>query len=86
MKENAKKFGWGVLALFACPCHIVLILPLLTGTTLGAYFAAHQTTVSLILGIVFVISILMIFKKANKQGKNDAAHDCCSVPGRKRGE
>ncbi|MDK8193187.1 transporter [Paenibacillus sp. UMB7766-LJ446] len=77
MKENAKKFGWGVLALLTCPCHIVLILPLLAGTTLGAYFVAHQTTVSMILGIVFVISILMILIKANKQGKNDATHDCC---------
>ncbi|MCD1259214.1 hypothetical protein B5M42_010230 [Paenibacillus athensensis] len=82
MKENAKKIGWGFLALVSCPCHLVLILPLIAGTTFGAYFATHQTTISLILGIVFAISILMIFRKLNKQEKNDAEHDCCSVPRR----
>lgn len=86
MKENTKKLGWGFLALLSCPCHLVLILPLLAGTTFGAYFAAHQTTVSVILGVVFVISILMIFKKADKQGKSNSSNDCCSVPGQKRGE
>lgn len=85
MKENAKKLGWGVLALLSCPCHLVLILPLLAGTTLGAYFIAHQTAASVILGVVFVISILMIFKKA-AQGKNLSAHDCCSIPEQKRGK
>ncbi|MGN7309091.1 hypothetical protein ACTHQ2_24420 [Bacillus subtilis] len=48
MKENAKKIGWGFLALLSCPCHLVLILPLLAGTTFGAYFALHQTAVSVI--------------------------------------
>ncbi len=82
MKENAKKIGWGFLAQLSCPCHLVLILPLLAGTTLGVYFAVHQTAVSVILGIVFVISILMIFNRV-KQAKTDAKHDCCSVPQRK---
>ncbi|MCF2940600.1 transporter, partial [Paenibacillus alkaliterrae] len=81
-----KKMGWGFIALLSCPCHLILILPLLAGTTLGAYFVAHQTAASVILGIVFVVSILMIFKKADKRGKNNSAHDCCSVPPRKRGE
>jgi mercuric ion transport protein len=83
MKENAKKIGWGFLALLSCPCHLVLILPLLAGTTLGVYFAVHQTTVSVILGIVFVISLVMMFKRASKQAKTDESYDCCSVPERK---
>ncbi|MDN8593155.1 transporter [Paenibacillus sp. 11B] len=83
MKENAKKIGWGFLALLSCPCHLVLILPLLAGTTFGAYFALHQTAVSVILGIVFVISLVMMFKRASKQAKTDESHDCCSVPERK---
>ncbi|OXS52507.1 hypothetical protein B1A99_33520 [Cohnella sp. CIP 111063] len=86
MKENVKKVGWGFLALLSCPCHLVLILPLLAGTTLGAYFSAYQTIGSVILAVIFVISILMMFKQANKQAKTDTAHDCCSVPPRKRGE
>lgn len=82
MSVNSKKLGWGFLAVLTCPCHLVLILPLLAGTTLGAYITAHQTTASVILGIVFVISILMIFNRV-KQAKTDAKHDCCSVPQRK---
>jgi len=84
VKQNMKSLGWGFLALLTCPCHLVLILPLLAGTTLGVYFDAHQTAVSVILGIVFVVSILMIFKKV--RGKTNSSHDCCSDPHRKRGE
>ncbi|MFC4766579.1 hypothetical protein [Effusibacillus consociatus] len=86
MKENAKTWGWGFLALLSCPCHLVLILPLLVGTTLGQFFSDHQTSASVILAVIFMISILMMFKRSNKQAKKDTVHDCCSVPGRKRGE
>ncbi|CDN41318.1 Uncharacterized mercuric resistance protein MerE [Paenibacillus sp. P22] len=86
MKDNTKKMGWGFLALLSCPCHLVLILPLLAGTTLGAYFAAHQGAASAILAILFVISLCMVFKRTNIQEKTDVTHDCCSVPGQKRGE
>jgi mercuric ion transport protein len=72
MKEHTKKWGWGFLALLSCPCHLVLILPLLAGTTFGAYFA-----------VIFVISLWMMFKRADKKEKANATHDCCAVPERK---
>ncbi|WP_081793842.1 hypothetical protein [Paenibacillus darwinianus] len=36
-KESKKGWGWGVLAFLTCPCHLVLIIPLLAGTALGAF-------------------------------------------------
>ncbi|MFS0726319.1 transporter [Paenibacillus sp. 1P07SE] len=83
MKEHTKKWGWGFLALLSCPCHLILIVPLLAGTTLGAYFAAYQTAASVILAVLFVISLWMMFKRTDKQAKTNATHDCCAVPERK---
>ncbi|WP_369690693.1 hypothetical protein [Neobacillus fumarioli] len=73
-ETKCKNMGLGFLALISCPCHLVLILPLLAGTTLGQFFCVHQTSASVILAVIFIISILI---RANKQAKKDTVHDCC---------
>lgn len=77
MKESMKKLGWGIIAVLTCPCHLVLIVPLLAGTAFGAYIAVHQKIVGLIFGILFVISLYMMFKRKNKQ---DSSKNCDCFP------
>jgi mercuric ion transport protein len=70
-----KSFGWGITALLTCPCHLVLLIPLLADTTFGAYIAVHKTFTGIIFGIIFTVSLYMIFKRINKE--TDSSKDCC---------
>ena len=49
-----KGFGMLTLAALACPCHLLLLLGLLGGTTIGAVLAAKFLTAFVLLGAVFV--------------------------------
>lgn len=53
----------GALALITCPCHLVLVLPLLltlsAGTALHAFLVQHTTWLYVISGILFVISLVL---------------------------
>jgi hypothetical protein len=49
-----KGFGILTLAAVACPCHRLLLLGLLGGTTAGAVLAANFLTAFVLLGAVFV--------------------------------
>ena len=49
-----KGFGILTLAAVACPCHLLLLLGLLGGTTIGAVLAAKFLTAFVLLGAVFV--------------------------------
>jgi mercuric ion transport protein len=49
-----KGFGILTLAALACPCHVLLLLGVLGGTTIGAGLAANVLTAFVLLGAVFV--------------------------------
>ena len=49
-----KGFGFLTLAAVACPCHLLLLLGLLGGTTAGAVLAANFLTAFVLLGAVFI--------------------------------
>lgn len=53
MKDKFKTAGYFVLAFVTCPCHLVFIVPLLAGTTLGFLLVDHFTIVRVIFTIVF---------------------------------
>ncbi len=40
-KPRCRAYCWGVLAALTCPCHLLLLTAVLTGTTAGAVIAAH---------------------------------------------
>lgn len=62
-----KKSFWAVLALLSCPCHLAVILPLLAGTSVGAYLIRHQSlAIGLFYGFVFLFADDDVWKaKAN---------------------
>jgi mercuric ion transport protein len=64
-----KSTGWFLVALVTCPCHILLLFPLLAGTALGAYLSEYKTLTFAILGLLFVYSLYMGLKKMNQDEK-----------------
>jgi mercuric ion transport protein len=66
MKKEAKSMGWFIVAFLTCPCHLVLILPLLAGTALGAYVADYQIATIVILTIIFAVSLYNGWKRMNQ--------------------
>lgn len=76
MKEKIKKWGWFVLMILACPCHLVIIIALLAGTTLSSFLIVHKTPISSILVIVFAISLYMGGKQMLQKEKAEQK-DCC---------
>jgi mercuric ion transport protein len=67
MKKEGKSFGWFLVAFLTCPCHLVLILPLLAGTALGAYVADYQTAAIVLLTIIFAVSLYNGWKRINQE-------------------
>jgi len=46
------------LAVVTCPCHLVIVLPLLSGTVAGAFLSEHIIIASLSLLLVFILSLV----------------------------
>ncbi len=44
------------LAIVTCPCHLVIVVPLLSGTVAGAFLNEHIVVASLLLLLVFILS------------------------------
>ncbi|MEC1158916.1 MULTISPECIES: transporter [Bacillaceae] len=77
MKEKMKGWGWGALAFLTCPCHLILIIPLLAGTALGAYLTTYKTAAFIILGALFALSLYRVLSKMWPEKTEDQTMDCC---------
>jgi len=82
VKEKFKGWGWGVLAFLTCPCHLLLLIPLLAGTASGSYLAAYKTPAFIILGVLFALSLYRILSKMFADKAESQSMDCCQ-PARK---
>ncbi len=76
MKEKIRKWGWFVITILTCPCHLVIIIALLAGTTLGVFLTVHKTPITIILAIVFVLSLYIGLKQTLQKEKAEQK-DCC---------
>ena len=58
-----KSYIAGALALITCPCHLVLLLPLLlalsAGTALHAFLVQHLTWLYVVSGVLFVVNLTL---------------------------
>ena len=56
----------GVVAFVTCPCHLVIVWPILltltAGTVFGAWLAANLLTIGAMMTVMFVIGLLLAFK------------------------
>ncbi|RNB57944.1 transporter [Brevibacillus gelatini] len=83
MRDTLKGVGWFLVALVTCPCHLVLILPLLAGTALGAYFMAYKTVAIIAFMLLFAFSLYMGWKRMTQ---DHSSVDCCTPKQRGEGE
>jgi len=84
MKNTIKSSGWFLVALITCPCHLVLLLPLLVGTTLGSYFMEFKDVIFIMMTLLFVFALFKGWRKLysvtkNETKKETTTHDCCSI-------
>jgi len=81
--QAAKGVAAGLVALIACPCHLVFTLPLLLaltgGTAFSAWLLANQRFLWLALTVIFIGSLLLAFYWLMQI---QPADDCeeCKVP------
>ena len=57
---------WGLLALLACPCHVPLVLLLLSGTTLGAALTDYRGLAFGVSTLLFAAFIGLAFRAARR--------------------
>lgn len=82
MKKKTKGWGWGALALLTCPCHLIIIIPLLAGTALGAFLTTYKTAAFIILGALFALSLYRVLNKIWPEKTEKQSMDCC-IPNKK---
>jgi mercuric ion transport protein len=59
-----KKYNafWATLAFLTCPCHSVILLTGLAGTAGLSFFTNHIWLFTLILALLFALSLFMMFR------------------------
>lgn len=57
---------WGTLAVLTCPCHLPILLALLSGTVAGAFVADHVGVALLVLLVLFVLALLNALGRARR--------------------
>ncbi|MGU2419703.1 broad-spectrum mercury transporter MerE [Burkholderia cenocepacia] len=57
---------WGSLALLTCPCHLPILIALLSGTVVGAFVADHVVVALLVLLALFVFSLVNALGRARQ--------------------
>jgi mercuric ion transport protein len=59
-----------------CPCHLVLLIPLLAGTALGAYLVEFERVA---FGVLVLFFVILLYIGCRKMFPTKKADDCCSV-------
>ncbi len=75
-----------VTGFLACPCHLIITLPLLisllVGTALGSFLSHNTGEVLTFAGIYFVVALALgswfLFGSARGKGEMDAAYPTCA--------
>ena len=73
-KPPGRRLRTGLFALFAiisCPCHIPLLLVVLSGTSLGLLLAAHTALALLLFSAVFIASLAALFRILHTRNRTE---------------
>jgi mercuric ion transport protein len=68
-KRNVKTILAGIIALLACPCHLILFLPLLAGTALGSVLSQYTGTLTTVMVVVFALSLWYVLRQLFAESK-----------------
>ncbi|MEX2239492.1 MAG: broad-spectrum mercury transporter MerE [Burkholderiales bacterium] len=53
--KSPRAYLWAALAFLACPCHIPILIVVLSGTALGALLSEHFVMALLVLTVLFAV-------------------------------
>ena len=53
---------FALLAIISCPCHIPILLVVLSGTSLGLLLASHTALALMLFSVVFIASLAGLFR------------------------
>jgi len=91
MRRSMSGWFFTITGLLACPCHLVITLPLaialLSGTALGSWMATHEGAITIGAGLYFVgalavgITLLLVRSGARTSGSVRAPRARSSQPG-----
>ena len=72
--SRAKRGGvlWGVLAVISCPCHLLILAVLLSGTALGSLLQEYFTSTLVLFSMLFVLSLWAFTRARSAIGPSDA--------------
>jgi mercuric ion transport protein len=68
-KKSIKVIFAGIIALLACPCHLVLFLPLLAGTAFGSALSQYTGTLTAVMVVVFALSLWYVLRQLFAESK-----------------
>lgn len=61
-----------VLAVLTCPCHVVMVVFLLTGTAVGTWLAAVRAYVIMLFALLFLVGLYFMVRPDSKACATDA--------------
>jgi mercuric ion transport protein len=72
--SQAKHRGilWGGLAAITCPCHLLILAAVLSGTALGALLQEHFKLLLLLFSLLFALSLWALTRARSVTGPSDA--------------
>ncbi len=72
--SRAKRGGilWGTLAVITCPCHLLVLAVVLSGTALGALLQEHFTLTLVLFSLLFLLSLWGVTRALSTTDRSDA--------------
>ncbi|WP_445766570.1 broad-spectrum mercury transporter MerE [Rheinheimera sp.] len=62
-----QSYIWGALALLFCPCHLPILMLLLSGTTVGALLGEYPVVSALVMVALFGLAAVMTVRGLRRQ-------------------
>jgi mercuric ion transport protein len=62
---------WGGLAAITCPCHLLILAAVLSGTALGALLQEHVKLLLLLFSLLFALSLWAFTRARSVTGPSD---------------
>lgn len=67
--RGAMTYFTGAIAVLTCPCHLPILLVLLSGTAAGAFLNEHLASALALMSVVFLPSLGLAIKRLDVSGR-----------------
>ena len=59
----------GAIAVFTCPCHLPILIAVLSGTVAGAFLAENLGLALVLFSVIFLLSATAVWRRAVRNTK-----------------